>query len=152
MRKILFRVGTVAVLVAICILMMIIGRGHSMYFDNKSLEYNGTKYDAIRRINVTVGGEQVAKLSKKERGVATFMGQKFTFDVEIIREKNGPSEYRTFNVEVPYNMDGIVVNLIGMIEDLPQEAWMTEFIPAPVEEEEGSDEVVIDEFDISSEG
>ena len=151
MRKILFRVGTVLILIAISICMMIIGRGHSIYFDNKNLEYNGTKYEAIRRINVNVGGEQVAKLSKKERGTATFMGQKFTFDIEIIREKDGPSEFKTFKVEVPYNMDGIVVNLIGMIEDLPQEAWMTEFVPAVVEEET-DENIVIDEFEMSSEG
>ena len=63
MRKLLFRIGTVAVLLAIAACMMVIGRGHTIYFDNKKLEYNGQTYDAIRRINVNVNGEQVAKLS-----------------------------------------------------------------------------------------
>lgn len=149
MRRILFRAGTIVLLIAIAVCMMIIGRGHTIYFDNKTLEYEGTKYEAIRRINVNVNGEQVAKLSKKERGMATFTGQKFTFDIEIIREKNGPSEMQTFNIEVPYRMDGIVVNLIGLIEGLPQDAWLKEFIPAPVVEEE-DEEIIIDEFDIPS--
>ena len=48
-------------------------------------------------------------------------------------------------------MDGIVVNLMGMIENLPQEAWMSEFVPMPTVEDE-EEEVVIDEFDIGSEG
>ncbi|MBR1709520.1 MAG: hypothetical protein IJ719_11935, partial [Clostridia bacterium] len=79
----------------------------------------------------------------------THMGQKFSFDIEVIREKDGPSEFYSFDLNLPYNMDGIVVNLMGMIENLPQEAWMSEFVPMPTVEDE---EVVIDEFDIGSEG
>ena len=139
-------VTTIVLLIAIAVCMMIIGRGHTIYFDNKTLEYEGTKYEAVRRINVNVNGEQVAKLSKKERGMATFTGQKFSFDIEIIREKNGPSEMRTFNIEVPYTMDGIVVNLIGMIEGLPQDAWMSEFVPVATEETE-EEPAEGDEFD-----
>ena len=44
--------------------------------------------------------------------------------------------------------DGTVVNMIGMIEGLPEAAWMSEFIPAPAVEEE--DEPIPgegDEFD-----
>ena len=100
----------------------------------------------MRRINVNVNGEQVAKLSKKERGMATCMGQKFKFDIEVIREKGGDSEFYDFTIDVPYGQDGTVLNLIGMIEGLPQEAWMTEFIPAPVVEEEETPEDA-DEFD-----
>ena len=136
MRKILFRVGTVVLLVAIAACMMVIGRGHTLYFDNKKLEYQGQSYDAIRRINVFVGDEQVAKLSKKERGMASFTGQSFKFRIEVIREKGGDSEFFDFDVKVPYGQDGVVVNLIGMIEGLPEEAWMSEFVPVAVEEPE----------------
>ena len=41
-RRLLFRLGTVLILISICAVMMIIGRGHTVYFDNKQLEYNGT--------------------------------------------------------------------------------------------------------------
>ena len=137
MRKWMFCLGTVLVLIAIAACMMVIGRGHTIYFDNKTLEYNGEKYETVRRVNVNVNGEQVAKLSKKERGMATCMGQKFKFDIEVIREKGGESEFYTFNIDIPYGMDGIVVNLPGMIAELPFEACTEEFIPAPpVEEEE----------------
>ena len=149
MLKILFRAGTILILLVISGCMLYIGRGHTIYFDNKTLEYEGVKYDTIRRINVNVNGEQVAKLSKKERGLATCMGQKFTFDIEVIREKDGPVENRSFTIDVPYHQDGIVLNLIGMMEGLPQEAWMTEFVPMPVVEEE-EEEIVIDEFDVTS--
>ena len=146
MRKILFRVGTVVVLLAIAACMMVIGRGHTLYFDNKKLEYEGQTYDAIRRINVFVGDEQVAKLSKKERGMATFTGQSFKFNIEVIREKDGDSEFYDFVVDVPYGQDGVVVNLIGMIEGLPQDAWMSEFVPVATEETE-EEPAEGDEFD-----
>ena len=38
MRRILFRAGTIVLLIAIAVCMMIIGRGHTIYFDNKTLE------------------------------------------------------------------------------------------------------------------
>ena len=146
MRKILFRVGTVVVLLAIAACMMVIGRGHTLYFDNKKLEYEGQTYDAIRRINVFVGDEQVAKLSQKERGMATFTGQSFKFNIEVVREKGGDSEFYDFAVKIPYGQDGVVVNLIGMIEGLPQDAWMSEFVPVATEETE-EEPAEGDEFD-----
>lgn len=153
-RRILFGALTVVVLVAIAACMMVIGRGHTIYFDNKNLEVDGQKYEAVRRINVNVNGEQVAKLSKKERGMATCMGQKFKFDIEVIREKGGDSEFYSYDIAIPYGMDGLVVNLPGMIAELPLEACTEEFIPAPtVEEEEepsAEDELDdgLDDFDV----
>ena len=86
-RRILFSAAAILLLIAIAACMMVIGRGHTMYFDNKKLEYEGQTYDTYRRINVFVGGEQVAKLSAKDRGMATFMGQKLSFDIEVTKEK-----------------------------------------------------------------
>jgi len=138
-RKLLFRGGTVVLLLAIAACMMVIGRGHTIYFDNKKLEYEGQTYDAIRRINVFVGEEQVAKLSAKERGMASFTGQSIAFRIEVQREKGGDSEFYDFTVKVPYGQDGTIVNLIGMMENLPEEAWKSEFIPAPEPVEEDED-------------
>ena len=44
-RSLLFRLGTVLVLVGICAWMMIVGRGHTVYLDNKKLEYEGETYE-----------------------------------------------------------------------------------------------------------
>ena len=147
MRKILFRAGGIAVLLMVAAVMMYVGRGHTVYFDNKNLDYEGAQYEAVRRINVTVNGEQVAKLGKKERGMATCMGQSFHFDIEVIREKDGPSEYYSYDLSLPYSIDGVIVNLPGIMAGLPQEAWMSEFVPIPMAEEE-DEEIVTDEFDM----
>ncbi len=150
MRRNLIRALAVLVLIVIAAVMMVVGRGHTAYFDNKNLEYEGTKYEAIRRINVNVRGEQVAKLSKKERGMATFMGQTFSFQLEVIREKGGESEFYDYTISVPYGLDGIVINMPALLSGAPESVWMSEFVPVPTveEEEEELDEDALDEFDM----
>ena len=78
-RRLVFRICAVLVLLLISACMMVIGRGHTMYFDNKKLDYEGQTVDAVRRINVSVNGEQVAMFSSicsvnviPERIVSTF--------------------------------------------------------------------------------
>ena len=49
-------------------------------------------------------------------------------------------------LELPYNMDGIVINLPAYLAGLPKDAYMSEFVQVaePVSEEE--EEVTTDEF------
>ena len=150
-RKLLFRLGTVAVLLAIAACMMVIGRGHTVYFDNKKMEYNGQEIGTYRRINVFVNGEQIAKLSAKDRGMATFIGQSFSFDIEVTKEKGDEPVKYTFPIKVPYGMDGIVLNLPGMIEGIPEEAYASEFVPVATEPTPEDEEIVTDEFGIAIE-
>ena len=151
MRKWMFRLGTVLVLIAIAACMMVIGRGHTVYFDNKKLEYEGQEYDTYRRINVFVNGQQVAKLSAKDRGMATFTGQKLSFEIEVTKEKGDDPVTYAYTVKVPYGEDGIVLNLPGMVEGFPPEAYTTVFVPVATEEEAEDAEIVTDEFGLGAE-
>ena len=146
-RSLLFRIGTVLVLVGICVWMMIIGRGHTVYFDNKKLEYGGETYEPPYKITVIVKGEQVAKLNKKDRGMATTIGQNFRMTLRIMKEKKGEETEETYDSTLPYDLDGIVINLPGYLAGLPQEAWMSEFVPLATAAEEDTEEVPgTDEF------
>ena len=148
MRKWMFRLGTVLVLIAIAACMMVIGRGHTVYFDNKKLDYQGQTYDTYRRINVFVNGEQVAKLSAKDRGMASFMGQSFSFDLEITKEKGDDPVTNTYHIKVPYGRDGTVLNLPGMLAGLPEEAYTSEFVPVEPEPSAEDEEIVTEDFGI----
>ena len=88
-RTLLFRIGAIVILLAIAAVMMVIGRGHTVYLDNKKLEYNGKTYDTPYKVVVLVDGEQVAKLYDRERGSATCIGQKFTVTLESTEKKGG---------------------------------------------------------------
>ena len=135
-RTLVFQIAAVLVLVVIAIIMAIIGRGHTVYIDNKTLEYDGQTYETPYKVVVKVDGEQVAKLYKRERGSSTCIGQSFTMDLEITQEKGGDETTQTVTIKLPYNMDGIIINLPGYLAGLPEEAWMSEFIAAPETETE----------------
>lgn len=147
-RTLLIRVAVILVLIAISAVMMVIGRGHTVYFDNVALDYNGTHYDTPYKVTVFVNGEQVAKLYEKERGMATWMGQNFKMKLEVVETKGGAEETYSISLNLPYSMDGIVLNLPALLQGLPEEAYLTEFVSnveeVPEEETPGS----TDEFDI----
>ena len=151
-KRILFRLGALAVVLAIAVIMAIIGRGHTVYFDSKSGEYSGTEYKAAYKTEVYVNDERVAKLYDGERGMASTMGQTFHYSLEITPEKNGDSYTKDVTFKIPYNMDGVVINIAAMEAGLPEEAYMSEFIPVPSAAELEDEEVVTDEFAGLTEG
>ncbi len=152
-RRLLFRILAVAVLILIAALMMLVGRGHTVYFDNKTLEYDGTTYDAPYKVTVYVGGEQAAKLNAKERGMATTIGQNFEMELKIMEVKGGDETRETYQLKLPRSIDGIVVNLPGFLAGLPEEAWMSEFVPIVPESSSEEEEVPGgDEFEMEDLG
>lgn len=140
-KTLLIRLAAVALCVVLGAVMMVVGRGHTIYLDNKTLEdYQGQEYKSFERVNITVPGEdEVIKLAKRERDMATCMGQSFHMTVEVIEKKGDEPRVEEIDLKLPYNMDGIIVNLPALLAGLPEEAWMTEFIPAP-EPEDSSEE------------
>ena len=150
-RSLIIRICAVLALILIAACMMVIGRGHTVYLDNKTLEYGGQTYTAPYKVTVTVKGEQVAKLYAKERGSADNVGQSFEMTLKIMQEKNGDETTATYQLKLPYKMDGVVVNLPGYLAGLPEEAWLSEFvslIPEPSTEDEevpGADEFELSE-------
>ena len=143
-RTLFFRIGAIVILVAIAAVMMVIGRGHTVYFDNRKLEYDGKTYDTPYKVCVYVNDERVAKLYDKERGMATWIGQNFEMTLEITQEKGGSETTETYTLTLPKNMDGIIINLPAYLAGLDEDAYLSEFIPSPdsepAEEETPSDD------------
>ena len=86
-RSLIFKIGTLVVILGIAACMFVIGRGHTVYFDAKSIEYNGETLEPGYRTAVFVNGERVARLEKGDRGFATWIGQNFNMRVEDTPEK-----------------------------------------------------------------
>jgi len=147
-RRFFFRLGAIALLVAIAACMMVIGRGHTVYIDNKSLDYNGETYAPYYRATVYVNGERVSKLQPKERASATNIGQSFSMTLELIKEKGGETETVDIAIKLPYSMDGIIVNIPGYMAGLPQDAWMSEFVSTPTAAEMQDEEIPTEEEDV----
>ena len=146
-RKWIIRIAAVVVLIVVGVIMSIIGRGHTIYLDNKTLEYDGQTYKAPYKVTITVGGEELTKLYDKERGSTTCLGQTFTVTLTIMEKKNGAEETQTYKIPIPKNMDGVIINIPGYLAGLPQEAYLTEFVPVvteePVDETPGGEDDLI---------
>ena len=144
-KRWIYRIAALVILLGIAATMVVIGRGHTVYFDNKKMDYNGTTLEPPRKVEVYVNGERVAKLSPKDRGMATNIGQNFEMTLEITQNKGDEPVTRNVSLKLPFNMDGIIVNLPGLLADIPYEDYISEFVQtAPVEEAE--EEIVTDEF------
>ena len=136
-RKWIFRGCTLLVVLLIAALMFFIGRGHTVDIDNKTLEYNGESYSALERSEVWVGGERLSKLSKRDRTMTTVIGNSFEMKlINTVKKGDEPAE-TTVKVSLPYGWDGILINIPGYLANLPQDAWMSEFViePTPAEDE-----------------
>ena len=130
-RSWLIRIAFILVLVLIAVVMLRIGRGHTVYFDNRALDYQGTTTAAPYKITVTVNGEQISKLYEKERCSVTNIGDKLELTLEVMQQKGGSETTTTYTLKLPHNLDGVIINLPGYIAGLPEEAYLEEFIPAP---------------------
>lgn len=64
-RRLIIRIAAVLVLVVIGVIMSIIGRGHTIYLDNKTLEYDGQTYKAPYKVTITVGGEELTSCTTR---------------------------------------------------------------------------------------
>jgi len=134
-KTLIIRVASILVLVAIAAVMFIIGRGHTVYFDNKTIEYDGQTFETPYKVVVYVDDEQVAKLYDKERGMATNIGQNFKMVLEITPEKGADSYSVSVGLKLPYNMDGVIINLPALLAGQPKAAYLSEFISTEPEEE-----------------
>ena len=144
-KRFFIRLATVLVLIGIAVLMYFLGRGHTVYFDNKKLEYDGVTYDTPYKVEVYVDGERAAKLYDKERGSSICIGANFKMELKVTQEKGGTETEETYSIKLPYNKDGLIVNLPGLMAGLPEDAWMSEFISTEEAQPE-DEEVVTDEF------
>ena len=143
-KRWIIRAAVVAVVIAVSALMMVIGRGHTIYVDNKTVEYGGQSYKGFDKVEVSIKGQDTAKLYPRERSMAPWIGQSFRMDLLITGEDGQETPYAV-NLSLPYNMDGIILNIPALMAGLPEEAWLSEFIPTPTAETD-EDEVTTDEF------
>lgn len=147
-KRIIYISCFLSIFVVIAIVCFIIGRGHTLYFDNKALD--GTPYESYDHIDLIYKGEKVTTLGKAERINISLTGQKASVELKYQKKRVGKEDTITVDFELPYNMDGIVINLPALLEGADASVYMSEYVPLVVEEDE--EEVPnTDEFSITTE-
>ncbi len=148
-RKLLFTSALIIVLVAISIVCFIIGRGHTVYFDNMKL--SGSNYDAYESIEVSYDGKKIATLNKDERTSLTLTGQKLKVTLVVKKSQTSSKETIDMTIALPYDLDGIVINVPALLEGAEQDVYLSEYVSAVSEEEVGDEDVpVTDEFGMTT--
>lgn len=130
-RSWIIRIAFVLVLVLVAVLMLRIGRGHTVYFDNRAVDKGGQSVEAPYKITVYVNGEQISKLYDKERCMVTNIGDRLELTVEVMQQKGGSETTETYKLTLPHSIDSVIINLPAYMAGLPEEAYLEEFIPAP---------------------
>ena len=98
-RSWIIRIAFVLVLVLVAVLMLRIGRGHTVYFDNRALDKDGQSVAAPYKITVYVNGEQISKLYDKERCMVTDIGDRLELTVEVMQQKGGSETTETYQAD-----------------------------------------------------
>lgn len=146
-RALIFRLGSVLLLIIIAIVMMIIGRGHNIYLDNKTFEYEGNEYQAPYLIVAEAKNNEAQEAFKRDRVALTCMGPKIKINFTIQDVKNGDKKTATVVFKIPFSLDDVVINLPAYFSGLPEDVWMTEFVSlATTDDASAYEEVVLDEF------
>ncbi|MCQ2398086.1 MAG: hypothetical protein MJ052_02140 [Sphaerochaetaceae bacterium] len=146
-RQTLFIVGAVLLLVGIAVLMVIIGRGHIVYVDNKTVEYNGNEYKAYNLVELSAKGNDPQEAFARDRILFKCVGQSLKIEYEATKKQSSSPEKGIINKKIPFSWDAVVVNLPAYFAGLPEEVWFTEFIQEPPADKSSSnEEIVFDEF------
>lgn len=146
-KSLIYKIILVIILVILCFVMIHIGRGHTLYFDNKQMKINGSTIDAPYRVKVFIKGKEVANLSAGDRGMAIWIGPKAHIDLEVTEVKGGDKKNLSCDVPLPKDFDGVVINLIGLMNNAPYDTYISEFVPlVTASESSENEEVVIDEL------
>ena len=149
-RQLLFRIAAIVIILAVAAVMFVIGRGHTIYFDNKETSYNGQTVEAFYKVTVTTGEEKPSKLSKGDRGMTSIMGQTLSMTLEITDAEGEQPHAHEVSMKVPYGMDGITINIPALMAGLPQDAYLSEFVIEVPDTGATDEEIVTDEFDMGA--
>lgn len=150
-KSLIYKIILVLVLVVISFVMIYIGRGHTLYFDN--VGYNilgediaGADVKAPYRIKVFVKGKEVADLKDGDRGMGIWIGPKAHIELEVTKEKGVGPERIKYDLPLPRRYDGVVINLVGLLNVEPYDFYVSEFVPLATVTSESEEEVVIDDM------
>ena len=142
------RIGAVVLLLLVAAAMLVIGRGHTIYPENKTFEYEGKSYEAFYKVTIWDGAEKVGKLKARDRGQVTCIGQTLELVLDIEREEGDSVERIPITVKLPYSIDNLMINVPALVAGLPQDVFMDEFIITVEEPEEEETPGGGDEFGI----
>lgn len=139
LRRHLFQLGFTALIVIIGIVMFIIGRQHTMLLDNKTIEVEGTVYQALPIVNVAVDKNEPIELAARDRDKVEVMGQRHTITVTYT-DQFFEEHQLTVPCTIPIDQNMVLINIPALVGGAESSVWLQMYtaptlVKAPSEEE-----------------
>ena len=116
-------------------IMVIIGKQHKIYFDNK----DWGPYKAYQFVEVSVDKQDSVELAKRDRDVFTVVAQGHTIYIDAMGDE------KEVKIHIPLFMKNVLINIPALMNGEDQDVWMEEFIVETVSVPSADEVVVTDE-------
>ncbi len=118
-------------LVGLSVLLFYTGKGHTLILDTNAVTLNGQELKSAETIEVSVDGKEPESMGRAERVMLNVAGPRHTISIEVV---SGGDKKVSQRFALPTFMDTAVVSIPAILNDAPREAWVTKFVPPPVED------------------
>lgn len=125
-RQRLFQAGTILIFVLLGLLFFIIGKGHTLLLDNKTVTLDGTEYAALALVEVSIDSSEPIELTRRMRDMVQVPGQRHTITVSFI-DKTGNEVTLSKKFSIKVLQDMYLLSIPAFIEGA--ENWITPFTP-----------------------
>ena len=122
------RLGVIVLVILLAVFLYNYGKQHTVYIDNRTIEIDGVSYKALDWAEVSVDGGESEEYSPRTRREATVMRQKHSIHVLYEDEDFNQFEYDA-EFSIPLNETYIVLSLPALVAGLPEEQYLSEFVP-----------------------
>lgn len=130
------RIVLILLVLALAVFLYHYGKEHKIYVDNRSVEIDGVKYDALDWAEYSVDGAEPVESYPRMRDSVTVQRQKHS--LHILWEDWYFNQFeRDIEFELPLNTYEIVLSLPAVAAGLEPEKCLIEFVPMSAQMAEG---------------
>ncbi|MFA5468783.1 MAG: DUF6672 family protein [Sphaerochaetaceae bacterium] len=139
-KRRLIQLAVVVLVILLGVIMFIVGKEHTILLDNKSVEIDGTTYNAFQIVEVQVAKGETLELGPRDRDKAVVMGQRHKLTVTYT-DRNFEEHVIVKKFSVPIGESMVLISLPVFAAGLDQSLWLEHYEPptilslSPVEEE-----------------
>lgn len=147
-RTLLIRLGAIALLIILSVVLFFVGKSHTVLVDNKATTREGTDLAALKLVEVEVNKLGSLELTPRDRDKFDVTGQKHKVTVTYTDERwEEHTIVRTFTVPLMQDMVMIEVPALVAFPESEQSVWLGKYeAPTYAVTMAESDEVVTDDL------
>ncbi len=137
------RLGIVALVIVLAIVLFFTGKQHQFLLDNNTKEANGTTYSSINLVEAQIDDNDVLEIPRRTRLNSYATGQSHTLTVTWT--SGGAEQTKSVKFKVPVGEDITLISIPAFISDADESIWKEEFV-SQVQTVEETEDIVQDDM------